>query len=446
MKNTYLLTLFFLSATIALAQKKLVPVAESALTGIALPAGSKKDSRTLSVAASKILLEMELKKAGIPLATTEVLVLPSISLSGFNEDSLMSKLSQQGWSIASMKGDSNYTWLQKNNSTLITYFAADAKESNLYFGVANQTEKQNTQGNSIANTQTQNSGNGQIQITAIPSSQNAGFAYTTTNFDNGWTSTVQENWIDVKKGNINILIHYPNKKADAYNSVILDGLKNAWDILVSPRYSSATNFEFKPQSGWEPIEFAEADLVENESGRRVHVILFKKNYSNGSGKYLEFITPDRNTFNQEFGATDNSSGSFGTGEVWGKMADMAMYNKFAIAASDLLGTWTNDFSGALQYVNAYTGANVAMATHASNEKFDFGPGNNYKWDLGVSSGNVGNIKFQSVKSNGTFSSPNNWQLYFSDIEGKPRTYNAFFVCVKGARILWLDDRAFGKME
>ena len=87
-----------------------------------------------------------------------------------------------------------------------------------------------------------------------------------------------------------------------------------------------------------------------------------------------------------------------------------------------------------------------MATHASNEKFDFGPGNNYKWDLGVSSGNVGNIKFQSVKSNGTFSSPNNWQLYFSDIEGKPRTYNAFFVCVKGARILWLDGRAFGKME
>jgi hypothetical protein len=35
---------------------------------------------------------------------------------------------------------------------------------------------------------------------------------------------------------------------------------------------------------------------------------------------------------------------------------------------------------------------------------------------------------------------------FSDIEGKPRTDNASFSAVKGARILWLDDRAFGKAE
>ena len=466
MKKICLLPFLFLSVTIARAQKKLVPVVESVLTGIALPSGSKKDNRALSVAATEILLEMELKKAGITLTSTEVLELPSISISGFDKDSLMSKLLKQGWSMAPMKGDSNYTWLQKNNSTLITYFAADAKVSNLYFGVAHQIEKQNGQVNSMTNSQTQNSGNTQNQLPvntspdsfkgnnnktvnkqpASPSVKNAGFAFTTTNFDDGWTSTVQENWVDVKKGDIKILIHYPNKQVDAYNPVLLDGLKNAWDILVAPRYKNATNFEFKPQSGWESIEFAEADLVENESGKRVHVKLFKKNYSNGSGKYLEFITPDKNSFNQIFGNTDNSTGSFGTGAVWDKMAGMAFYNKFAVAASDLSGTWTNDYAGLLQYVNAYTGANVATSSHASNEQFKFGPGNVYQWDLGVASGYVGNIKFQSVKSNGTFLAPNNWQVYFSDIEGKPRTYNAFFSYVKGARILWLDDRAFGKKE
>ena len=52
----------------------------------------------------------------------------------------------------------------------------------------------------------------------IPSSQKSGFTFTTTNFDDGWTSTVQEDWVQVIKGGIKTLIHYPNAKADAYNS------------------------------------------------------------------------------------------------------------------------------------------------------------------------------------------------------------------------------------
>ncbi len=272
------------------------------------------------------------------------------------------------------------------------------------------------------------------------------FAFTTTNFDDGWTSTVQEDWVQATKGNIKVLIHYPNKQADAYNSVLMDGLKNAWNILVAPKYSSGTNFEFIPQSGWEPIEFAKADMIEKGSGKSVHVVLFKKNYSNGSGKYLEFITPNKNSFEQEFGAYDNSTGGFGIGSGWDKMANLAGYNKFAVAASDLRGKWTNDFSGAIQYVNAYTGFDAGMATHASVENFQIGPGNTYKWDLGVASGQVGNIKFQSVKSNGKFSMTGNWQVSFSDIEGKPRTYNTYFSCIKGLRILWLDDRAFAKAQ
>lgn len=266
------------------------------------------------------------------------------------------------------------------------------------------------------------------------------FTYSTTNFDDGWKSTVQEDWVEVSKGNIKVLIHYPNKKADSYNSVLLDGLQNAWDILVSPKYSRISNLEFKPVSGWQPIEFAESDAVEKATFRTVHVVLFKINYSNGSGKYLEFITPDKSSFEAEFGAYHQSSSG------WEKMENMAYYNRFAVSASDLIGKWTNDFSGAIQYVNAYTGADAGMATNASNEKFEFEPSGTYKWSLGVASGYVGNIKFQSVKSEGKFSLPDNWQISFSDIEGKPRTYNVHYSCVKGLRLLWIGDRAFGMIE
>ncbi len=163
------------------------------------------------------------------------------------------------------------------------------------------------------------------------------FAFSSTNFDDGWISTVQEDWVQVVKGNVKVLIHYPNKNADAYNSVLMDGLKNAWNILVAPKYSSASNLEFKPINSWQSIEFAEADAVEKTTGKSVHLVLFKMNYSNGSGKYLEFITPDKKTYEQEFGAYHETS--YG----WEKVEAMANYNKFAIAATDLTGKWTNDF-------------------------------------------------------------------------------------------------------
>lgn len=68
-----------------------------------------------------------------------------------------------------------------------------------------------------------------------------------------------------------------------------------------------------------------------------------------------------------------------------------------------------------QYVNVYTGAEAGANTHASNENFEFGTGNTYKWNLGVASGFVVNIKCQSVKSAGKFTVLNNWQVKFSDI-------------------------------
>ena len=267
-----------------------------------------------------------------------------------------------------------------------------------------------------------------------------GFAFSTTNFDDGWTGIVREDWVEVSKGNIKVLIHYPNKKADAYNSVLMDGLKNAWNILVAPKYSTASNFEFKPITGWQSIEFAEADAVEKGTNKTVHVVLFKMNYSNGNGRYLEFITNDKRSFEQEFGAYHETS--YG----WEKVEKMANYNKFAVAASDLKGKWTSNFSGMTQYVNAYTGASAGADTHSSSQNFEFGGGNTYKWDLAVASGFVGNIKFQTVKSAGKFSVPNNWQVNFSDIEGKPKTYNVQFSCIKGARILWIGDTGFGRME
>jgi hypothetical protein len=280
-------------------------------------------------------------------------------------------------------------------------------------------------------------------VTDMPvskSNNKSAYTFTTTNFDDGWTGIAREDWVEVTKGNIRVLIHYPNKAADAYNSVIMDGLKNAWNILVAPKYSSMAGFEAKPVSSYQPIEFAEADVTERSTGKTLHVVLFKMNYTNGNGRYLEFITPNKNVFEQEFGAYHETS--YG----WEKMEKMANYNKFAVAAADLPGKWSSDFSGAIQYVNAVTGFDAGMDTHASNESYVLAKNKTYSWDLGVATGPVGRVKFQSLKAKGSYEMDGNWKIHFSDIEGKQRHYDIYFSCIKGLRILWIDNKPYAKVD
>jgi len=159
MKLTILLGFIIFSAVNLTAQKKLVPVTQSTLTGIALPTGSKQDSRILSVAAAEILLEMETGKSNTKLSATEVLVLPVQSLVGFNNDSLAKRLTDLGWHITVNASDKKYAWLQKGNRNVISYFSIDARETALYLAEATSDPIQQSQGNKTMSSQQLPTGN-----------------------------------------------------------------------------------------------------------------------------------------------------------------------------------------------------------------------------------------------------------------------------------------------
>lgn len=141
---------------------------------------------------------------------------------------------------------------------------------------------------------------------------------------------------------------------------------------------------------------------------------------------------------------DNSQGKTvkADQEIFDRLERMTNYNKFGVAASDLTGRWTNDFTGIQQMYHVYSGQYAGMNINQSNEEFDFKAGNTYNWKLLVVNGMVGTVKANQVKSSGSFNVPNNWQVQFSEIEGKPKIYNAFFSCVKGARLLNLLDAQY----
>jgi hypothetical protein len=214
-----------------------------------------------------------------------------------------------------------------------------------------------------------------------------GFAFTSTNFDNGWTSTIQEDWVTVTKNNTVVLLHFPIALTD---EIRMDEINVCWNLLAAKRYEVQQFYRFN-YSVLNDFQyyFLQADATDKSTGKKVFVS-FQVVPKNGVASCYEIVSPSKTEFQQQFPAMDNIAG-------------MGSYNKFAVAASDLKGKWTNNFTGMLQYVNVYTGADAGMSTNSSSEIFEFS-GSSYNWELKVASGFVGNIKFQDVKSSGKYAS------------------------------------------
>ena len=264
--------------------------------------------------------------------------------------------------------------------------------------------------------------------------KNDGFAFTTTNFDDGWTSTVQEEWVEVKKGDFKVLIHYP-KEGTIFPADPEPLTNGAWNILVAPRYRDLKNYKTTYISTYNRPYLGMGNATEIATGKEVYIVFYRQ----GETGWLEFIYPDKNSFIQQYKFDPETIQWDSETDLLIPLANMVWRNKFAVAASDLKGKWTSDFTGIQQMYHVYTGNYAGMNIHQSNEEFIFNAGNSYHWKLLAVNGMVGNMKFDQVKSSGTFSVLNNWQIKFSKIENRARTYHAFWSCIKGARILNLLD-------
>lgn len=269
---------------------------------------------------------------------------------------------------------------------------------------------------------------------ATPTPRKSNFKFDTTNFDDGWTAVEQDNWVRVTKGNIAVLVHYPNQKADAYNSVLKAGLQNAWDILVTPRYANIRNLELKPIQSFESIAFAEADAEDKATGKNVHVVLFKKHFSKGNGKYIEFVTSSKSAFEQEFGAYHNDE--FG----WDKLVNMQGKNRFAVGSQDLTGKWSTSDYASLAYYYVNTGGYAGATATSTADLFSFSPSGTYQSDHSGASGVVGNQKFSRQVYKGAYST-NSWTLTLTNrFKGESEKYDCYFEAIKGGRILMLTDK------
>ena len=430
--------------------QKVTPVTKSPLTGINLPAGSKSDKRMLSVGGAQLLLNMEAKKTGAILKNTEVLYLPVTADNTYTIDIFTAAAKDAGWEISAAAGEKEYYWLQQNGRYILMCFDVRKKEIDIYFAESNQapggsnttTQVQNDvpqQNNSgtqqpTNNTQPEQQAQNQPQENPVTPAISTGFKFSTTNFDDGWTATEQADWVEVIKGSIKVLLHYP-KEGTIFPADPEPLTSAAWNILVAPHYSSLKNYKTAYINTYNRPYLGMGYATENSSGKEVFVVLFRQ----GQTGWLEFVAPDKASFIEQYKFDPEAIRWDSESELMNPLANMTVYNKFAMDASDFKGKWTSDFTGIQQLYNVYTGDYAGMHMNQSNEEFIFGDGGTYNWKLLVINGMAGNAKFAEEKSSGTLSVPNNWQVYFTKIESGPKTFHAFWSCIKGARILNLLD-------
>jgi hypothetical protein len=389
------------------------------------------------------------KKHNTTIKNTEVLYLQPLNGNRLNIESIKPLLQEKGWTVSTVDGEPDYLWLEQNGKYILAFISNDKKGTNIYFAETNTAPSIGTistqQPTSTPVTQqtTQQQESQQVyQPTQTPGTVSNGFTYNSTNFDDGWLSFVKEDWVEVSKPGIKILIHYPNQKADIYNSNKLEGDYNAWNTLVTHRYSNITNLLDRGIQDYQSITFLTANAVD-AAGKQVHIVLYKKKYDTGVGRYMEVIADDQQTFEREFGTNyiNRSDWSYMDQiKSWDKLAAMQWRNKFAIGANDLTGSWKSSTYASLSYYYVNGGGFAGATATSIADEFVFAGDGTYQSDHAGASGVVGNQKFSREVFKGNVS-VTDWTITLTNrFQNQTETYNCHFEAVKGGRLLMMTDR------
>ena len=265
------------------------------------------------------------------------------------------------------------------------------------------------------------------QTKPIAAAEKSGFTFTTSNFDDGWNAVEQADWVQVSKGNTAVLMHYGIQYTDeTRNFDDNKRIEHYWNLLISPRYKVSNINVAKTDYGkYDRVYFGEADGTEISTGDKAHIALMITS-ENGFANCVEIITPDKTTLTQQFPNYD-------------KIKEMNNYNKFAVSAKDLPGTWENSSAVYSQYYNTNTGNYAGMGGVSINAKFIFKSNGTFHFDYVGVSGMMGTPNVHTEKRDGKFT-VSNWEMNITDKKGTPVAYFAQFTAIKGGRVLHLQNK------
>ncbi len=421
----------------------------SALLGTGLPDGTSVSANFLYRATARESLKLDAVREGVKLGPR--LEVFRLSLSAPPTTEIIASVQRSGWTVTMSARDSTTGIADKDGaSSVLLSFVTGKKDRWLYTAEISQRSvtvaaAATPSGPVTAVAAVEPAAAGAnvpatppaVASTPAPVTENAAsaetapgaFAFSTTNFDDGWTSVIGESYTKVTKGDLRVVLHYAREEEKAYMSVLAEQTTLFWNLLVAPRYRDLTDFvvERNNPGGYEPINYAAGTATDIETGRRMYVVLFS--HPNRNTHWMEFATPDKATFEREFGPYRQNE------TAWDRWVAMAGRNRFAVSPRDFVGTWSDNFASGTSMVYAATGRAAGMMYAGGNTTVSF-TGASYQMDVASATGMVGSIRSQNVSYRGNFSVVDNWTIAFgNNFQGRTRRFHASFEGIRGGRVL-----------
>jgi hypothetical protein len=445
MFRSLIICLLFIVSLKSFGQSNVIPVSRSEMTGIELPTGTKQDKRILSSAAAETLMEMTAKENTIKLGDkSEVFSLTPPSKQ--TEELVKHAAQKSGWIISTFSNDPSYSLLKNNDRTVLMYLQTFKKETTLYFmpvlTVESETALEVTQPvQTVVEQQLTEVKESPVitapvvetkqqQSTIIPSGNS--FTFTTINFDDGWTSTVDTDFVKVTKGNLNVQLYYSFEITDQMRNSSLELSEYFWNLLVVPNFSVKSAQRLVEGVTYFRTYFIEGESLNPKTGMACYLAL-NVLVNSGVATPVLAIAPDKNSYVQQFPEPKN-------------LGDMTGYNRFAVSAQDIVGSWSSNSSSGVNLYNTYTGNYAGMNSTQSADSFVFNADGTYSSKHSGASSVYGTNTVYSQEYKGKLT-VTNWDITLTNrFKDATNIYFAQFEVVRGGRILHLQDKTASGMR
>lgn len=265
---------------------------------------------------------------------------------------------------------------------------------------------------------------------------NDGFTYSTANFEDGWFSTVQNDWVLVTKGQMQVYLLYALPfDGSQFTGTGVRERDYYWDNYVSKYFNIQTKQyrdEGENTGGLQP-DYVEGWATDKQTGERRFIAM-----TLNKSPYTAILTiasaPNEATLRQQFPKAN--------GRYSSDLANMWYYNRFPIATNDVIGNWADGNTGAASwyYVTPSGYESYAGTTIASRSAtFNFAPGGTYTSEHKGTTGSIGSLNSFKQNYRGTYK-VSSWEISATNRwEGKTENFNAWFEIVRGGRILVLQN-------
>jgi hypothetical protein len=259
------------------------------------------------------------------------------------------------------------------------------------------------------------------------------FTFNSTNFDDGWVSTINSDFVQVTKGNMIVLLYFKSEITDELRNSNIEFSDYYWNKLVVPNYNVKSAVRLKEESyTYFRTYFIEGEAVNPRTGKPCYLAL---NVLVNSGVVTPVlaVAPDKNSYYQQFPEP----------KVLGNMTG---YNKFAIAAKDLVGTWDESSGSSVALYSTYTGNYAGSNSAQSYDKFTFNADLSYSSKHSGASSVYGKNTYFTQEYKGTLT-VTNWDLSMTKrFKDATENFHAQFEAVRGGRILHLQNKAASGLQ